>query len=123
MLLTPNELQFMRVFWNADKPLTSAEVLKSSTDKKWKDASLHTILTKLLEKGAIKEHGFVKDGKSISRTFCPVFTSDDYHAEFFSDYTAKDIPQLLAAMMRKADLDAETINQLENIIQEHRSGE
>ena len=57
MDLTQNELQFMKVLWSADEPLTSTGILKRSVDKGWKDASLHTILNKLLEKGAIAEYG------------------------------------------------------------------
>ena len=65
MELTLNESRFMTVLWRADAPLTGSEILKRSVGKNWKDASSRAILNKLLEKGAITVHGFVKDGKAI----------------------------------------------------------
>ena len=120
MTLTPNELQFMRVLWKADKPLTSREILTLSVDKKWQDTSLHTILKKLLEKRAVIEHGFVKDGKTISRTFVPALRCEDYYAEVFADYPANDVPRLFSALMRRSDFDAKVIEKLEEIIRLRR---
>jgi len=120
MELTLNELQFMTVLWCADAPLSSSEILKRSVDKTWKDASLHTILNKLIDKGAIAEHGFVKDGKSISRTFIPALSCEEYYKLFFASHMTKDIPMILSALMNRADLDAETIDKLEKIIQDRR---
>jgi predicted transcriptional regulator len=120
MDLTINELQFMTVLWCADTPLTSTEVLKLSVEKTWRDASLHSILNNLLEKGAIAEHGFVKDGKAISRTFVPVLSCEDYYEVFFAGHKTKDIPMILSALMKRSDFDAETIKKLEDIIKERR---
>jgi len=120
MELTLNELQFMTVLWCAGAPLASAEILKRSVDKAWKDASLHTILNKLLEKGAIAEHGFVKDGKAISRTFVPVLSCEEYYSSFFTGHMTKDIPMILSALMNRSDLDAATMDKLEKIIHDRR---
>ena len=121
MDLTKNELQFMNVLWDANAPLTGTEILKHSVDKTWKDASLHTILNKLLEKGAVVEHGFVKDGKAISRTFVPVLSCKEYYETVFAGHTAKDIPMIFSALMSRADIDDETISILERIIKERKT--
>lgn len=121
MELTINELQFMTVLWCADAPLASSDILKRSVDKTWKDASLHTILNKLIEKGAIKEHGFIKDGKAISRTFVPVLSCEEYYKSFFAGHMTKDIPMILSALMNRSDLDAETIDKMESIIRDRRA--
>jgi predicted transcriptional regulator len=118
--LTINEMQFMTVLWCAETPLTSSEIRSQSVDKTWKDASLHTILNKLLEKGAIAEHGFVKDGKAISRTFVPVLSCEKYYEEFFSGHMTKAIPKIFAALMSRSDFDNDTIAELEDIIKERR---
>jgi len=120
MDLTKNELQFMTVLWDAGAPLTAAEVLKGSVDKTWRDASLHTILNKLLEKGAISEHGFVKDGKAISRTFVPALSCKDYYETVFAGHTAKDIPTIVSALMNIADIDNDVLNILEGMINERK---
>ena len=121
MDLTKNELQIMTVLWCADAPLTSAEILKLSVDKTWKDASLHTILKKLLDKGAIAEHGFVKDGKIISRTFIPAITREGYYTAFFAGHMVNDVPMLFSALVNRADIDDETINKLAAIIQDRQT--
>jgi BlaI family penicillinase repressor len=120
MDLTKNELQFMAVLWDTDAPLTGTEILKRSVDKSWKDTSLHTILNNLLEKGAIAEHGFLKDGKAISRTFTPTLSRKEYYENFFSGHMTKDIPTIFSALMNRADIDDETINTLERIIKERK---
>jgi predicted transcriptional regulator len=121
MELTINELQFMTVLWCAGTPLTSTDILKRSVDKTWRDASLHSILNKLLEKGAIAEYGFLKDGKAISRTFVPVLTCEEYYEVFFSGHMTKDIPMILSALMKRSDFDAETMKKLEDIIRDRKS--
>lgn len=116
MDLTKNELQFMTVLWNADAPLTSAEILKRSVNKDWKDTSLHTILNKLLKKGAIVEYGYRKDYKAVSRTFVPMLTCEDYYEAFFAEHLVKDVPQIFSALVNRADLNHEIINQLKGVI-------
>jgi predicted transcriptional regulator len=122
MDLTKNEVQFMTVLWDSDTPLTATEVLKRSVDKTWRDASLHTILNKLLEKGAIIEHGFVKDGKAISRTFVPALSCKEYYEKVFAGHTAKDIPPIVSALMSITDIDDEVLSILERMIEERKTG-
>jgi predicted transcriptional regulator len=124
MELTLNELQFMTVLWCADAPLASSEILRRSIaagSKNWRDASLHTILNKLLEKGAIVEHGFIKDGKAISRTFLPSLSCEDYYKTFFAGHMTKDIPMIFSALMNRPDIDSATIEKLEQIIRERQA--
>jgi len=121
MDLTKNELQFMTVLWDSNAPITASEVLKRSVDKTWKDASLHTILNKLLEKGAIKEHGFLKDGKAISRTFVPTLSCKEYYDKVFAGHKAKDIPDIFSSLMNSADIDDDVLNLLECMIKKRKT--
>ena len=121
MDLTKNELQFMTVLWDAGTPLAAAEVLRRSVDKTWRDASLHTILNKLLEKGAITEYGFIKDGKAISRTFVPELSCKEYYETVFAGHMAKNIPTIVSALMNRSDIDDETIDILEHMIKERKT--
>ncbi|MCL2045879.1 MAG: BlaI/MecI/CopY family transcriptional regulator [Oscillospiraceae bacterium] len=120
MDLTPNELQIMSVLWKLNNPLTGSEILKHSVNKTWKDTSLHTLLKSLLAKKAIAEHGFHKDGKAISRTFIAKLSSEDYYTNFFTSYPTEEIPQLFSMLMRRDDINTETIERMEEIIQKLR---
>ena len=120
MELTRNELQFMTVLWHSDTPLTSAEILGRSVDRTWKDASLHIILNRLIEKGAVAEHGFVKDGKVIARTFVPALSRECYYESVFAGYPSEDIPMLFSALLRRVDFNVSTIEKLEDMIRERR---
>ena len=111
----------MTVLWNANAPLTSPEILRLSVDKSWRDASLHRILNNLLEKGAVAEHGFIKDGKSISRTFVPAISCEEYYKAVFSGHTSRDVPMILSALLSRSDFDAETIKKMEGIIRDRRA--
>jgi len=122
MDLTKNEVQFMTVLWEADEPLSGAEILKRSVDKTWKDASLHTLINNLMEKDAIREHGFIKDGKAISRTFVPTLSCKEYYNKVFSGHKAKDIPPIVSALMKIADIDDNVLNILEQMINDRKTG-
>lgn len=124
MNLTANELQFMQVLWNADQPLTSAEIREHSTERTWKDTSLHTILNRLLEKEAVKEVGYKKEGKAISRTFKSSISCEEYYASFFNEHSKKDsktLPIIFSALLRSADIGSNTLDKLEDIIRKKKS--
>ena len=119
MDLTHNEISFMAVLWSAEAPLSASEILKRCIDRSWKDASLHTITNKLIEKGAIAEYGFKKDGKAIARTFVPAISCAEYYEDRFSMYPIKIIPQIISVLLNRMDLDAESLATIEKVIQEH----
>ncbi|MCL2392447.1 MAG: BlaI/MecI/CopY family transcriptional regulator [Oscillospiraceae bacterium] len=122
MELTKNELQIMTVLWHVGKPLTGAEIRQQSAEKTWKDGSIHIILNKLLEKGALAEHGFIKDGKTIARTFVPAISRKDYYETHFAGYAPEDIPDVFSALLHTAEDDAELAGKLKDIIRawEHK---
>ena len=64
MELTKSELEVMNVLWKAARPLSRNDIITMSVDKSWKSSSIHILLNGLLKKGAIKEAGFVKSGKT-----------------------------------------------------------
>ncbi|MCL2365896.1 MAG: BlaI/MecI/CopY family transcriptional regulator [Oscillospiraceae bacterium] len=123
MELTKNELQFMNVLWTAGKPLVANEILELSVDKTWSDASLHTILKRLLKKGAVVEEGFTKGKKFFLQTYIPTMTKEDYYRnEVFSDCKETEIPMIFSALLRDTDCDDETMDKLEEIIRKRRAG-
>ena len=118
MDLTKNELQFIGVLWRSQSPMTAPEILNSPTERAWADRSLHVILNNLLEKGAIAEHGFVKEGRTISRTFVPVLSREEYYTSMLAECESEELLTLFSAVMRRrSDIGDEAVDELESIIQ------
>lgn len=42
--LTKKEVEMMTVLWRSETALTASEILKASTDRTWKDKSLHILI-------------------------------------------------------------------------------
>ena len=121
MELTKSEMQIMDVLWAADTPLSRADLLERSKNKSWKDSSVHILLNGLLKKGAIKEVGFVKRSKTYGRTFSPTLTREEYFATTIFSHTHK--PQfvgLMEALLRRKDITAEDLLQVEKLIKDKK---
>ena len=76
--LTKKETEIMNVLWNSKDALTATEILKASTDKTWKDKSLHLLITSILNKNLIVVDGFKKTDKNYARAFKPALSQYDY---------------------------------------------
>ena len=59
MELTRSEMEIMDVLWEANVPMSRADLLEQSEGKTWKDCSVHILLNGLLKKEAIREVGLV----------------------------------------------------------------
>ena len=121
MELTKSELQIMDVLWASDVPLSRSDLLERSEEKTWKDSSVHILLNGLLAKGAIQEAGFVKRSKTYGRTFVPSLTREEYFATTIFCHTHK--PQfvgLMEALLRRKDITAEDLSQVETLIEEKK---
>lgn len=118
MVLTKSELEIMDVLWDSNVPLSRGELLEQSTDKNWKDSSVHILLNGLLRKGAIKEVGFVKRSKTYGRTFSPAMTREGYFATtIFSHKKKPDFVGLMAELLKRDDLTAEQLTQVLELAQ------
>ena len=102
MELTKSEMQIMDVLWAADVPLSRSDLLERSEQKSWKDSSVHILLNGLLQKGAIREAGFVKRSKTYGRTFEPTLTREEYFATtIYSHLNKPDIVGLFSALLKR----------------------
>lgn len=121
MKLTKSELEIMNVLWRADRPLSRSDILALSTEKSWKDNSIHILLNGMLKKEAIVEAGFARSGKVWGRLYAPNVSIDEYYNEnLFSQTSQKEFPLLFSAMVNRADITAEMIDELESILQKRR---
>lgn len=102
MHLTKSEQQIMEIFWQADHPMAQTEVVSTCVDRKWKERSIFSMLNSLMEKGVLREVGFVRSGKTYARTFEPAMSHAEYLATVVADQLpAEQIPELLASLLKK----------------------
>ena len=126
--LSNNELEIMNLLWKEDRPLSRSEIIELSPDRSWQKSSIHILLNKLLDKGAIDIAGFVRTNKNYGRTYKPVITQEDYVLTSVkaSNSALKDLfkvstnPSVFAALLNDADVDEDVLNRLEQMIEERR---
>lgn len=108
MELTKSEMQIMDVFWESAEALSRSDLLERSDDKSWKDSSVHILLNGLLQKGMIREAGFVKRSKTYGRTFLPTMSREEYFANVIFSYRCKPrLVELVAALLARPDISTE----------------
>ena len=119
MELTKSEMQIMDVLWAADVPLSRSDLLEKSEQKSWKDSSVHILLNGLLQKGAIREAGFVKRSKTYGRTFEPTLSREEYFAlTIYSHANKPDIVGLFAALLQREDITQAQLAQMEALLRQ-----
>lgn len=83
MILTKNEKEIMDLLWTVGRALTRAEIIELSAGCSWKASSIHILLNKMLDKGAIVVDGYVRTGKNFGRTFTYGWTEQEYQINQF----------------------------------------
>ena len=122
MELTKSELEIMDVLWDAGEPLSRSDLLEHSEEKSWKDSSVHILLNGLLQKEAIYEAGFVKRSKTYGRTFAPALTREQYFATtIFSHRHKPELVKLIDALLSRDDITADELDQIEQLVKNHKS--
>ena len=115
--LTRSEMEIMDVLWQDGGELSRADFLARSEEKSWKDSSVHILLNGLLNKGAIREVGFVKRSKTYGRTFLPTMTREEYFANtIFSHRYQPEMTGLFQALLQRPEVDAALLDQLEAVL-------
>ncbi len=108
MYLTKNEIEIMDVLWRENRALSRGEILSLSMDKTWMDSSVHILLNSMLKKGAIREAGFVKCGKTCGRVYEAAFSCEEYHVSTLDSTTCVPDPvKLMKAYVASRGLGAE----------------
>lgn len=117
MELTRSEMEIMDVLWDADTPLSRADLLERSEEKRWKDSSVHILLNGLLQKDAITEAGFVKRSKTYGRTFVPTLSREEYYAQtIFTHRRKPEVIGLFKALLSREEVTPQDILALDELI-------
>ena len=72
--LSESEMEIMRVIWDADAPITAAQLLELFAHKGWKIQTVSTFLTRLVEKGVL-----TVERRGRSNFYTPAVTEQGYH--------------------------------------------
>lgn len=124
--LTESELEIMELLWQRSSALSRSDIIKLLPEKSWSDSSIHIILNKLLEKGAIKVDGFVKTGKNYGRTFSAAITQDEYaimqirKASVLFGGTKANLQSIFSALIKDEEIDDDAISELEEILKKRK---
>ena len=109
MYLTKNELEIMDVLWEQWRPLSRGELLALPAEKTWMDSSIHILLNSLLRKGAIREAGYAKCGKTSGRVYEAALSVAEYYVTTLdSTRLQPSLPELVAAYLAVKPMDEET---------------
>ena len=119
MVLTKSEMEIMDVLWEDGGALSRSDFLDRSSEKSWKDSSVHILLNGLLRKKAIKEAGIVKRSKTYGRTFLPTLSREAYYVQVaFSRRYQPDILLILQELLNRPEMNEEILQQLKTMLEE-----
>lgn len=121
MELTKSEMEIMDVLWAEKIPLSRSDLLEHEEEKTWKDSSVHILLNGLLQKGAIREAGFVRRSKTYGRTFEPTMTREEYFASTIFGHRHKpEMNGLFTALLNRPEVTQDTLDHLQSLLDQHR---
>ncbi len=111
------EQKFAELIWD-NEPLTSKELTILAEEAfKWKRTTTYTMLKRLCERGIFEnEKGIVK--ALMSRSEFSASQSEEFLNETFEG----SLPKFIAAFTRKNRLSTKEIEEIQNLINEHKEG-
>ena len=116
MKITTAESQVMETLWRSGRPLAVEDVREALTDETWTDATIRTLLTRLVRKKAVVA---TKDGRRF--LFRPLVARGDYvHAEsksLIDRLFDGQIEPFVAHFSQREDLSGEEIALLRTLIE------
>ena len=110
--LTNSEKQIMEVLWKSDVPLSSHDIILSSSDKTWKNSSVHLLLNSLLDKELIEVAGFEKRTKNYARVFKNTLSYVDYILTVLIKNSDKEKRAELLSKLIKQEKDTEILKDI-----------
>ena len=114
------ELDLMEVLWAAHDPLTSAEVAERLEERGWSLATIKTMLSRLITKGAITHR---EDGRRF--LYSPAIEREAYvgteSRRFVERLFGGRLSPLVARLAEEDGLDDEDIAAIEALLKELKS--
>ena len=119
--ITDAEYQVMKVIWVAGTPLNTNEVVeKLETSTAWKPKTIHTLLSRLVKKGALE---YEKDGRVF--VYTPLVAESEILAHendsFLNRFYNGDLNPMVINLLEQDKLSEDDISTLRRILDEKLS--
>ncbi len=114
------ELCVMQVLWSAEREMGAGEIAKAlETEKGWKKATVHVILTRLCERGYLDA-----DRSGYVHKFWPLVSEAEYNAvesrSFLRRLRGMSAKHFIASMIESEELSDGDLVELEEILKRKR---
>lgn len=124
-VLTENEFSILTLLWTEKRSLSRPEILTSLSENNWNPNSIHLILNSMISKGVLQVDGIARCGQNYGRTYAPTMTQEEYAASQMIRLTPNLTPGrrllgVFAALVDKNGIDAETIDEMEKLLEQKR---
>lgn len=122
---TVSELSILRLLWEENVALSSAEILERLPELNLFSTSIYTILDGMVGKGVLRVDGKVRRGKRFARTFIPTMSQEEFAAKQVVKLTP-NVPKydrlvgIFTALVMHDGIDEETLSSLEDFLQKQR---
>lgn len=119
--LTKSEEQMMDIFWSAETPMTSVDIVNMKVKESWCNGLVHNIIRSLLKKGLLEECGLEHYGTQYARKLRPVYERETYIAKFLISKMGSKVSviKIMEALAREEGSE-EIIEEMGNIIRDMR---
>lgn len=111
--MSESEAEIMRLFWDAETPMTSARVIALLEGRGWKPSTIWTFLGRLVEKGLLRAE---KKGKT--NTYSPALSEQEYRKaqtmRFLENVHGGSIKSFFAALSGGSALTAAELEELKS---------
>ncbi len=120
--LTKSEEQMMDIFWSAEQPLTSVDIVNMKIKDTWSNGLVHNMIRSLLKKGLLTECGMERYSTQYARKLCPALTREEYNAKLIAAKIRgkSSVSKVIAALAKEESDEKDVIAELEDIIRELR---
>ncbi len=119
--LSRREMEVMTLLWKSDTPYLASEIAKISSTS---INTVNVVLKNLLNAGMIAIADIVHSGTVLSRRYKPNVDPEVYTTELFIKQFKDISPKLpttrIVSRLLEEDVDMETIEELEGLVQERR---
>lgn len=126
MSLSKSEYEVLTLLWKHNQGLTASEINSCCKDKSWKDASIHLILAKMIDKNAVVVDGMIRSGRTYSRIFKAAITPEEYSImqikqnALFANDRRSSMTTLFAYLIDSDEVNLETISKVEALLKKKK---
>ncbi len=123
--LSDTEMDILKLLWEADHALSRPEILERLDKQDWNPNSIHQVLNSMMKKAVLKVEGHTLCGKIYGRTYAPAMTQTQFLSRRIAEATGnmngtQRLLGVFASMIEHDDISAETVSQLEAMLQKRK---